>query len=134
MENQFVADRKWRLTPLLLGLAVVLGAGALHGVWTERWHTTTDLEAAVARLDARPDEVAEWRGQPFQIDERVLRQAGAEGHWLRRFSHTKTGATVTIVLLCGRTGQMAVHRPEDCYRGAGYEIQGAAVRRTIPPI
>jgi hypothetical protein len=30
--------------------------------------------------------------------------------------------SVLVILMCGRTGRMAVHTPEVCYRGAGYEM------------
>jgi hypothetical protein len=34
-------------------------------------------------------------------------------------------------LMCGRAGHMAVHTPDICYRGAGYEMVGEPVKRQI---
>jgi len=113
--------------PVLAGLVIVIAAGAWHGIRTERWQESGALEAAVARLDDLPEQVGDWQARPVEADERALRRAGAAGHWLRRFTNARTSTSVTIVLLCGRTGQMAVHRPEDCYRGAGYEMAGVPV-------
>jgi hypothetical protein len=113
--------------PLLVAITVVLAAGLLHGLGTERWRHSTDLQFALSRLDDLPEQVGEWRASPLEMDGTVLRQAGAEGWWLRRFTNARTGAAVTILLLCGPTRHMAIHRPEDCYRGAGYEMAGEAV-------
>jgi hypothetical protein len=37
------------------------------------------------------------------------------------------------MLLAGKPSRMAVHRPEDCYQAAGYELAGQPVRLTITP-
>jgi hypothetical protein len=100
-------------------------------MWTERWSSSQEVDEAVARLEGLPDHLGEWQAQPIEVDEKALQQAGAAGHWLRRFTNARTGATITVLLLCGRTGQMAVHRPEHCYRGAGYEMVGNAAHQAI---
>jgi hypothetical protein len=33
---------------------------------------------------------------------------------------------VLAILMCGRAGKMAVHTPDVCYRGAGYDVGGDA--------
>lgn len=121
----------FRSAPLLVAIVVIVGAGFIHGMWTERWSSSQELDDAVARLEGLPERVGAWHAQPIEIDAKALKQAGAAGHWLRRFTHTRTGATVTIILLCGRTGQMAVHRPEHCYRGAGYEMSAPPAHKTL---
>ncbi|HMF12113.1 MAG TPA: exosortase-associated EpsI family protein [Gemmataceae bacterium] len=120
------AVRPSPVVPLVVALGVVVAAGTWYGLTTERWQKSEELEAAVSRLRELPEHIGDWQARPVEMDARALRQAGAEGHWVRRFTHSRTGASVTIILLCGRTGQMAVHRPEDCYRGAGYEISSPA--------
>jgi hypothetical protein len=110
----------------------VLTAGVLHGIGTDRWHASQELEIAAARLQRLPEQTGDWQARPVQMDAEALRRAGAEGHWLRRFTNRSSGASVTIVLLCGRTGHMAVHRPEDCYRSAGYEMIGSAEVCLLP--
>src|SRR5262249_2368407 len=42
--------------------------------------------------------------------------------WARVYKHGRTGESVTVLLLCGRPGRISVHRPEHCYRSAGYEM------------
>jgi hypothetical protein len=119
-----------RFLPSMVGLAVLLGAGVVHGLWTERWQGSTELPDAAARLEGLPDNLGPWKGQPEPPDPDALKAAGAVGHWSRRFTDGQ-GDSVGVLLLCGRPGQMAVHRPEHCYRTAGYEMVGAAERLTV---
>lgn len=114
-----------RSLPLLTGLALVLAAGYLHGVWTQRWRRAPELEQAVRRLRDLPGDLGPWKAQPAPVDEQDLAQAGAAGWWSRRYTHEKTGESVSVIMLCGRGGPLCVHRPEHCYRGAGYEMASA---------
>src|SRR5262249_8823260 len=41
---------------------------------------------------------------------------------LRRYTNRVTGASVTVFLLCGRPGPVAIHPPDSCYAAGGYEI------------
>jgi hypothetical protein len=41
---------------------------------------------------------------------------------MRRY--TSGSEAITVILMCGRAGHMAVHTPDICYRGAGYEMAG----------
>jgi hypothetical protein len=121
-----------RTIPLLLSTAVILAGGVLHGIGTDRWRQSTAVQTALARLNDLPERVGDWQATPVEMDAMVLRQAGAEGWWLRRFTNKRTGSQVTILLLCGPTRHMAIHQPEDCYRGAGYELAAPAAKLTFP--
>jgi hypothetical protein len=125
-------DRPRLTAPLVVAFGIVLTAGVLHGIGTDRWRPSPELETAAGRLQSLPERAGNWQARPIEMDAEMLRRAGAEGHWLRRFTNSRSGASITIVLLCGRTGQMAVHRPEDCYRSAGYEMIGPAEPYLLP--
>jgi hypothetical protein len=100
----------------------------VHGLWTNRWQPSTVAEEAAARLDLLPTEIAGWTSDPFEQKEEDLALTGAINHYSRMFAHPSTGEKVLVMLLCGRPGQMVVHRPEHCYRAAGYEPSGPAVK------
>jgi hypothetical protein len=117
----------------LAGLAVVLLAGVVYGAWTQRWGKSAALEAAAARMDRLPGDVGRWKAAPAEIDPEALRMTGAEGSWVRRYTHERSGAAVTVMLLCGRPGPMSVHRPEHCYRAAGYEPAAPPAPFTFRP-
>jgi hypothetical protein len=119
--------------PFLVGLVVLLGAGIVHGVWTGRWRPSREVADAAARLDALPDDVGAWKGEPYEQDPEELRLTGAAGHWSRTFTDPATGEKVLVVLLCGKGTHMVVHRPEHCYRSVGYEPDAPPVHALVEP-
>ena len=114
---------------LSLAAAAVAADGVLHGLWTDRWGNSPELEQAVARLRNVPLQVGEWRGQALTLRPREAEQAGFAGHLLRRYERPD-GASVTVMLACGRPGPLSVHTPEVCYGGAGFALAGDAARYT----
>jgi hypothetical protein len=111
-----------RLIPLLTALIILLGAGLVHGLWTDRWQKSSVLEAAVARMDGLPSELGDWQSEEVPIPAGDLTLSGAEGAWIRRFTLRHTNHSILVMLLCGRTSAMCAHRPENCYSGAGYDL------------
>jgi len=107
--------------------AFVLLCGLLHGLWTDRWERSPALETALARVELVPLQVGNWRGTPQEADPEMYARAGAQARWVRRYTHAHKKTSATVILMCGRAGRMAVHTPEVCYRGAGYEIDDAPV-------
>lgn len=101
-----------------------IGALLLSGVVC---HSLADdseqLDAAAARVAEVPMNVGLWHGQVEATEDRSFEQTGAKTYWMRHYVHQKTDDSVLVILMCGRAGRMAVHTPEICYSGAGYELQ-----------
>jgi hypothetical protein len=103
--------------------------GYVHGVWTDRWHTSLQLEDAVAQLERVPTTIGDWHSEAeTTLSEREVEQAGFSGYISRRYKNRRNGASVNLLLACGRAGPMSVHTPEICYRGSGYDQVGPTVR------
>lgn len=117
-----------RNIPLLAGLIIVMGTALVQGLWTQRWQQSAVMEVALHRLSYTPGDLGTWKAEPVEFDADALAAAGAQGSWVRRYTDSRSGASVLVILLCGRSGKMSVHRPEHCYRGAGYEMQSDPVR------
>ncbi len=113
-----------RLLPLVLGGGLLLSSGVVHGLWTDRWGASLAMKSAADRLASVPLVVGDWTGRPAEMDERQLQVASVAGHLCRRYVERGSGTEVGVVLLCGRPGPLAVHRPEVCYAGAGFEMDG----------
>jgi hypothetical protein len=112
-----------RTLSLTAVLILLLASGLVHGLWTERWGTSMLLQDAAARVDAIPLQVGPWRGRAEHADPETFEQAGAHAYWLRQYTHTESRfSPITAVLMCGRAGRMAVHTPEVCYGGAGFDM------------
>jgi hypothetical protein len=116
-----------------IALSVLLLAvcGYVHGRWTDRWQKSTALEEAVARVVLVPLVIDDWHGEAVEADARSFAQAGAQSYWMRVYKHVRTRQSAMAILMCGRAGHMAVHTPEICYGGAGYELYD---RPSVTPV
>jgi hypothetical protein len=108
-----------RYCAFLAAIVMLLASGVLY-------HSLADdseqLDAAAARVALAPKIVGAWHAQDLTIDDRSFEQTGAKGYWMRQYVNQQTKEAVLVILMCGRPGKMAVHTPEVCYSGAGYEI------------
>jgi hypothetical protein len=111
-----------RTLACILALALLVGGGLVHGLNAERWRTADDVERGAERLPTVPLEVDGWQAEVRESDAAEFEQAGARGYWTR--TYRKDGHEILVILMVGRSGRMAVHTPEVCYRGAGYELFG----------
>jgi hypothetical protein len=118
--------------PLLTGLALLSLAALVHGVWTGRWQTGHALEDAIARVREVPLAFGDWKAEELPADHEEFTRAGASGYWRRLYRNCQSGEAVTVLLMCGRAGKMAVHTPDLCYGGVGYEMVGEPARAAIP--
>ena len=112
-----------RYLPIVVVVGLLAADGYVHGLWTNRWQTTSHLlESAIARIEAVPMAFGDWEGEAMKpFSERIVEQAGFAGYISRRYTNRQNNSAVTILLACGRPGPLAVHTPDVCYRGSGYE-------------
>jgi Protein of unknown function (DUF3485) len=120
-----------RMLPILAALPLVLAYGIGEGLWAGRWHRAVGLDLAVTRLETVPLQIGDWHGEALELDARQVERAEIEGYLLRRYTHAGTGTEVTVLIVCGRPGPIAVHPPDVCYGGAGYVLKGAPTRATV---
>jgi hypothetical protein len=113
---------------LIVGLVVLLSGGVVHGLWTERWHRSPYAQEAAARLDRLPTQFGAWKSVEYEQDAEAIALTGAINHYSRTFTDPSSGDKVLVMLLCGRPTNMVIHRPEQCYQAAGYELIGRPLR------
>jgi len=116
------AAQVWVITVLVLVIA-----GVWNGLLSDRWGDSTDLTAAVKRLEQVRPALGEWVGRPAPIDTRALQLTEVSSYLSRSYLHRGTGEVVNILILCGRPGPVSVHTPDVCYLGAGYKMGPRAV-------
>lgn len=105
------------------GILVLVFSGVVHGLWTDRWTDKSDLVEAAAGLGKLPLNLGDWQGENLPLaDEGKTTMAGTLS---RRYVHRTTGKAVSIYVGCGRPGPVAVHTPEVCYAGSGFEVERA---------
>src|SRR4051794_8835704 len=121
-----------KLLPIAAAFALVIGSGVAHGLRTDRWSLSHDLQGAVDRLARIPLDFGTWKGEPRELDRRQQEAAGIAGYISRRYEDRRDGSTVSILLACGRPGPISNHRPEACYAGIGYEPLTARAAVSVP--
>ncbi len=117
-----------RYLPTALGIVAVVACGVIHGSWTDRWARAEDTSGLAAKLAALPLNVGDWHGEDLDGDTRGL--GPVAGFLQRRYLNDRTGAVVTIALVCGRPGPVCIHTPDVCYAASGYET-GAWTKYTL---
>ncbi len=110
----------WRNLALVAASLMLLVSGLVHGLWTDRWQPGRDVDDFIARLDAIPRDVGDWHGKDVALPGDQQRAARIDGYCYRRYQNATSRHTVTMLLVCGRAGPIAVHTPDVCFEGAGY--------------
>jgi hypothetical protein len=121
-------------------LAMLAGAGAVHGLLSDRW--SPGLPPTQGTLDQLPETIGDWVGSPAERASNEL-PGGTDGpQLLRHYVHRRAGvgdaagrmngAAVTVFLTVGRPGPIiASHSPESCYPGAGFTCVGEMAKHRI---
>jgi hypothetical protein len=119
-------------TALTTAAAAALAlVGLVHGQWTGRWQTTAALDRAVAALGRVPEAVGDWEGAAVDMDPTQFAKTGAAGYLVRRYTNRVTGRAVSVMIVCGRPGPVAVHTPDVCYSGTGYALTAPPVKLAV---
>jgi hypothetical protein len=120
-----------RFLPLLCAFAVLTASGISHRLWTGSWTVSNEPAASAARLEAVPSTIGDWVGADMEVDPRQLARAEAAGHLARRYVQRRTGAEVSVFVICGRPGPVCVHTPDICYGGIGFHVVGSEGRHQV---
>lgn len=127
-----------RLLPLISLAAIVVVVGAAHGVYSNRWSTSADLEERIRRLDLVPPVLGRWQAEVDaqgniidELREDDLRRGGIKGHFYGRYKNLDTNELVTLLIVCGRSGPISVHTPDVCYGNTGFTQIGKQFRKDI---
>ena len=107
---------------LVVGAAILLAAGVVHGLWTDRWQPSAAPAAFAARLPDVPQTLGEWDARSVQLDPQKIEMAQVSGYLARAYAHRRDGTVLTLLLLAGRSGPVAVHPPDVCYAGTGFAV------------
>ena len=115
---------------VLIGLTLL--SGVVHGVMDGRWSHSENLVETGDRLSQLPDSCGNWE----LVEKQELDASSADllrcyGSEVRQYRHTSRGTLVTIAVLFGPRGPIAVHRPEICYSSIGTKQIGVRRKKTV---
>jgi hypothetical protein len=120
------------LVLVVIGILLTASAGYVYGHLMRRWGTPVDLLAAADHLQTLPKNMGDWQMlEDLPIAENVLQALECSGYANRRYINKETGDTVTIAIMAGPPGPIAVHTPEVCYSSRAYGIEDPRVEATF---
>lgn len=121
-----------RYLPIAAALGIILAAGAIQGIWTDRWAANYDFDGKQAALKAVPLQIGDWAGRDLGFDPAPYKHAGIRCGLERLYVNSVTGQSITMLIVGGAPGPISVHLPETCYAAAGYEVQGTRIPYAVP--
>jgi hypothetical protein len=120
-----------QLLPALAAIPLVVAFGVAEGRWSGRWVNDEAVARAAARLQTIPLSFGDWVGEENSLDSRQVEKAELAGHLMRRYMHKSSGAELSLLLVCGRSGPVSLHPPDVCYGGIGFNLAGPPARQPV---
>ena len=102
--------------PVAIVIALTACSGLVHGMLDGRWSSSEDLVARGNQLQNVPESCGNWvEVEKSQLEDKSAEVLRVYGSTVRSYRHQSTGSTVTVAVLFGPRGPIAVHTPEICY-------------------
>jgi hypothetical protein len=98
----------------------VILTGICQGFLINRWGEADAQIPADIPVDQLPLALGNWQGET--IEKPTGPDSQNVAHFSRRYVNAVNGKTVLVALTWGRPGPVAVHTPDVCYGGNGFEI------------
>lgn len=118
--------------PLCTSATIAVASGLSHGWLDGRWVDKPDVEAIGAKLKDLPEQLGEWSlVENQELPKAAISILQCYGHSLNVYRNSKTGSRLSVALLFGPRGPIAVHTPEVCYSGVGIEQSGKTEMEVI---
>ncbi len=104
---------------IVSGVAYRVAAGRLSGI-------SGSASLPRGTLSSLAMEIGDWRGGDIALSEQVIRATDTEDHVSRAYVRRGGIDAVSLFLAYGvRFRDLAPHRPEVCYPGAGWTLEGS---------
>jgi len=102
--------------------AALVGSGLVYRHYAEKWQRMLAQPVKLPTpLKEFPMQVGAWQGQDVEMSEAVKKIAGNDDYISRAYVNSRAGQVVYLyVAFSGRPRNMRGHRPQVCYRWAGW--------------
>ena len=109
-----------RRKPLIVVIVLLITSAVVHGSIDGRWSPKADLIAQGEQLRELPKLAGNWKlNQVMEMDESALQILQCHGWDNREYVNEATGRVITVAVMLGPRGPMAVHTPEVCFDSVG---------------
>ena len=105
---------------MLVVIALLMTSAVVHGSIDGRWSAKKDLVAQGEQIRTLPETAGDWKliASP-EMEENALRILQCHGWDQRQYRNLVTGQFITVAVMFGPRGPMAVHTPEVCFDSVG---------------
>ena len=109
-----------RRKPLIVVIVLLITSAVVHGSIDGRWSSKQDLVTQGEKLNELPETAGDWIfNQALEMNESAIRILQCHGWEQREYVHQATGQVITVAVMLGPRGPMAVHTPEVCFDSVG---------------
>ena len=120
------------LLPLIC-LLLTLASGVLRGRIDHRWGPTEEMRVTAERLEELPRTIGPWQatGEFSSLDEETVKMLRCTGNVYADYVDPASGEKVSVILMYGPAGPLAVHTPDVCYASSNFTQRRDRRRETI---
>ena len=122
--------KRLQLNWLVMACLLLSISGGIR-YWRERQFAVqfTETKTCPFSLKEIPADLGTWHatGAEAHLDAETLRLAGSSDHILRAYTDSKSGETVSLLVVYGLAHSVFGHTPEVCYPSSGYQAVGKPV-------
>lgn len=110
---------------MAVGVVLLIGSGAGYRTLAGRYNLlTASVPLPPGTLARLPLQLGDWMGREMPLDEAVVRATDTDDHVNREYRHRHGQPAVSLFVAYGvNLRDLAPHRPEVCYPGAGWTLQ-----------
>ena len=111
--------------PVIVVLFLTSVSGAVHGLLDGRWNKSVDSIAQGKKLENLPEQIGGWvLTEKKELNEKASQLLRVHGSVVRTYYNQSLDTEVTVAVLYGPRGPIAVHTPEICYKSVGTKLIG----------
>ena len=109
-----------RRKPMLVVIGLLMTSAVVHGSIDGRWSANKDLKQQGSKLTTLPEQCGDWElSANLEMAPNALEQLRCYGWDQRQYRSKTTGQIITVAVMFGPRGPMAVHTPEVCFDSVG---------------
>lgn len=114
-----------RVLPFVVVLGLIAATTIQQGIDSDRWEVdhSEKLQQFAARLENVPTTIGQWESMgDDELDPEEWKRTNCLGYISRQYRNPD-GEVVSMFLVAGSGRHATIHTPDQCYPGAGYEME-----------
>lgn len=120
---------------LIMCVSLTILSGVLRGMVDQRWGMDESSNEAAVRVEGLPEQLGHWKAVHVdELDDEAKKMLRCVGNTVRNYVHEQTQESVSLVLMVGPAGPLAIHTPEVCYGSANFTTAEKRQQRLIKDV